>query len=252
MNDRMYLVIIFLPFLIFYSRILVTNYVLPYFKKKALIALMNPRFDWPIIAERVELLKILFKRDIVQTYWARYRNFPWTMNKDLIYGEIDFLSFYTILEAAEPKAHDSFYDLGSGAGKAVFAAAVFFDLSKSCGIELVLPLIELAKSKLSKALAMNSSQSIERLKAIEFKYGNFLEGDFDDATIIYVAATCFSDLTWMHLIEKMAGLKSGTRVIVATRIIEDPRFELKYHEIKLMSWGLSPVRIYQVKRVEKI
>ena len=42
--------------------------------------------------------------------------------KSLIYGEVEFKSFYSILRKINPKPGLIFYDLGSGTGKAVYAA----------------------------------------------------------------------------------------------------------------------------------
>src|SRR6185437_5745051 len=47
-----------------------------------------------------------------------------------VYGEIEFLPFYTVLNKTKPQSGDVFYDLGSGAGKAVFVAASFFNIKK--------------------------------------------------------------------------------------------------------------------------
>ena len=175
-------------------------------------------------------------------------------NKDFVYGEIDFLSFCTILERAEPQGGDVFYDLGSGSGKAVFTAALFFDLSKAYGIELLPLLYTKAIAQLKKAtvLFQNIKTGVEesylkQVATIQFIHHNFLDYDFADANIIYVAATCFTDSTWEKLIHKMAGLKSGTRIIVATKNIQHERFEVMYQGTELMSWGLCPVTIYVIK-----
>jgi hypothetical protein len=45
----------------------------------------------------------------------------------------------------------------------------------------------------------------------------------------------------------MAGLKPGSRIIVATKNIHHESFEVIYQGIELMSWGLCPVNIYKIK-----
>jgi hypothetical protein len=57
--------------------------------------------------------------------------------KSLIYGEIDFHSFYRILRKINPKAGGNFYDLGSGTGKAVIAARFIRDFNRCIGIEIL-------------------------------------------------------------------------------------------------------------------
>ena len=60
-----------------------------------------------------------------------------THNKSLIYGEVDFASFYTVLRKINAAPGQVFYDLGSGTGKAVFAARITQDFSKCIGIEIL-------------------------------------------------------------------------------------------------------------------
>jgi len=209
---------------------------------------MQKRLDWPMIEKTEHTLKKLFRRDHAKITSIIYRNLTRSTDKEFIYGEIDFLSFHNILEKAQPQPNDIFYDLGSGAGKAVFCAALFFDLSKSCGIELLLPLYLKAKERIDKAsVLLQHSEAESRLKQIHFVNDSFLNFDFSDANIIYVAATCLHDTTWKKLINKMVKLKSGTRIIVATKSIQQKHFELIYQGIDLMSWGLCPVSIYKIR-----
>lgn len=42
------------------------------------------------------------------------------------YGEIEFLSFIALLSLVKPNENSVFYDLGSGTGKAVIAAAMVY------------------------------------------------------------------------------------------------------------------------------
>ena len=87
-----------------------------------------------------------------------------------------------------------------------------------------------------------------QIENIQFINDSFLDYDFGDADIIYVAATCLNDDTWNLLISKMASLKPSTRIIVATRMIHHEQFECLYQGIELMSWGLCPVKIYKIKQ----
>lgn len=215
---------------------------------------MRERSDWPVIEKTQNTLKKLFRSDYAKISSMIYRNLRFITDKEFIYGEIDFLSFHNILEKAEPKFQEIFYDLGSGAGKAVFSAALFFDLSKSCGIELLPPLHLKARNKLRKAtLFFQNFKSdfeeryLKQIDTIQFINESFLTYDFYDANIIYVAATCLSAPTWENLINKMAGLKPGTRIIVATKNINHKSFEIIYQGVELMSWGLCPVNIYKIK-----
>src|SRR5438046_2754042 len=53
------------------------------------------------------------------------------------YGEILPESFLQMVQAAQPKEGEVFFDLGSGTGKPVFLAALAFPFSRAVGIELL-------------------------------------------------------------------------------------------------------------------
>lgn len=169
-----------------------------------------------------------------------------------IYGEIDFLSFMFILDKIKPQVGEVFYDLGSGAGKAVFTAALNYDLSRSVGIEL-LPglslkskeLIKEARSIVKLQLASSGDLYSKRIDSIEMINADLLKSDCTDADIIFVNATCFSETTWEKLLEKFMALKTGCRIITTSKTIWNPSFQLLESELELMSWGMNSVYIYK-------
>lgn len=238
-NFIVYYFIICTPFLLFLLKLLFTNFMVPYHKKRALYQKMKQDLDWPHIETQYRFLTHLFQGTAGKLTSKIYRCAHLMQNKEFVYGEIDFLSFYCILKRATPKEGDIFYDLGSGTGKAVFCAAYFFHFSKSKGIELLLPLYNKANFLLKQV----DSRYHEH---IEFLHADFLNHDFSDADIVYIAATCLKPATWETLIIKLAQLKPGSRVIVATQSIHHPKFQLIYQANEVMSWGLCPVKIYQL------
>lgn len=248
----MFYFIIAIPFLLIILKLLLTNILVPHFKKKEQQKQLSLRGDWSSIEKKTQILKALYKKVHAKSSSIRYRLSHLIQNKEFIYGEIDFLSFYTILERTSPSTKDVFYDLGSGSGKAVLSAVLFFNVNKSIGIELLPPLYEQANTQLKKAIQRFEQHDVEKeylpqMERIQFINDSFLHYDFGDADIIYVAATCLTDATWNELISKMAGLKPGSRIIVTTRMIHHEQFESIYQGIELMNWGLSPIRIYKIK-----
>lgn len=159
-----------------------------------------------------------------------------------IYGEIQFLSFFYLLEKIAPKPQEIFYDLGSGSGKAVFAAALFFDLTKACGIEKLPTLVKTAESLVPKIKSLDPTQ---RTAQIEFINDDFLQHDFSDGDIIFINATCFSYPTWEALVGKLTQLKPGSPVIVTTKKITSDQFKLISQSLELQSWGMNSVNIYE-------
>jgi precorrin-6B methylase 2 len=249
----MFYFIIALPFLLVILRFLLTNIFVPHFKQKEQRKQLSQRADWPIIENKIGILEEVYKKVHAKSSSIRYRLLHLVQDKDFIYGEIDFSSFYTILERVSPSTEDVFYDLGSGSGKAVLSAVLFFNVNKSIGIELLPPLHEQSKVQLEKAIQRFQQTKVEKeylaqMERIQFIKDSFLHYDFSDADIIYVAATCYSEVTWNELITKMARLKSGSRIIVTTKTIDHEQFEPIYQGIELMSWGLCPIRIYKIKR----
>ena len=248
----MFYFIITIPFLLVISKLLLTNILVPHFKKKEQKKQLSQRADWSNIEKKTRILEELYKKVHAKSSSIRYRLLHLIQNKEFIYGEIDFLSFYTILERTFPSTKDVFYDLGSGSGKAVLSAILFFNVNKSIGIELLPPLYEQSNTQLEKAIKQfqkhdDEKEYLPQMEHVQFFNDSFSHYDFGDADIIYVAATCLSDPTWNELISKMAGLKPGSRIIVTTRMIHHEQFESIYQGVELMSWGLCPVRIYKIK-----
>ena len=248
----MFYLIIAIPFLLVILRLLLTNILVPHFKKKEQKSQLIQRPDWSIMEKKTYILGELYKKVHAKYSSKKYRLLHLIQNKEFIYGEIDFLSFYTILERSSPSTQDVFYDLGSGSGKVVLSAMLFFNVNKSIGIELLPPLYEQSNTQLEKAIQRFQQHDTEKeylpqMDRIQFINDSFLHYDFSDADIIYVAATCLTDATWDELISKMTVLKPGSRIIVTSRRIENEQFEIIYQGIELMSWGLCPVRIYQIK-----
>lgn len=161
-----------------------------------------------------------------------------------VYGEIEFLPFYTILDKVKPQRNDIFYDLGSGAGKAVFVAASFFKIKKAYGIELLPGLCDLANAQLHKAEDLAKFHS-QHMADIEFLQKDFLETDISNGDIIFINATCLSYHAWEKLLAKLMLLKAGSRVIVTTKKIQHASFQVISQTFEVMSWGVNSVNIYQ-------
>ena len=67
-------------------------------------------------------------------------------SQSLIYGEVDYHSFYRVLRKINAPAGSVFYDLGSGTGKAVFVARLTQDFSRCIGIEVLSALHQRAQA----------------------------------------------------------------------------------------------------------
>ncbi len=161
---------------------------------------------------------------------------------EYLYGEIDFLAFIILLSLVQPDEETVFYDLGSGVGKAVMACAMVFNVQKSCGIELFENLHR---------CAIKQQQSLSKLKnyqdkasRIEYIQGDFMNTDFDEATLIFVNATGFISPLWDNLSTRIAASRCQT-VISTSKPIEHESFRVTHKLQTPMSWGPATVFIQE-------
>lgn len=167
-------------------------------------------------------------------------------DSSLTYGEVNFYSFVQILELAAPKEGEIFYDLGSGAGKAVFIAGLVFDFTKVCGVEKLDSLYQMSTTALDKLWTLPQLKELHGKKMnFQFIHDDLLTVDFSEASIVFLQATCFYGPIWDQLMVKLLMLKVGTRVIITTRKLEIGGFKLNNKNQFLMSWGLCTVSIYE-------
>lgn len=106
------------------------------------------------------------------------------LNKDtnLVYGEVEFDSFVDILSKIDVKPGSKFLDLGSGTGKAVYAAAMLRDFAHVCGIEYLESLHNTAVKLLPKFEKLQDDNGLvldEDTPEIVFHHGSFLDDRFD-------------------------------------------------------------------------
>jgi SAM-dependent methyltransferase len=138
--------------------------------------------------------------------------------KSLIYGEVEFNSFYRVLRKINPAPGTVFYDLGSGTGKAVFAARFAYDFSKCIGIEILSSLHEQGEKVLLRYnkdfknnLALGQSQH-----AMLYE-GSFLDFDWFDGELVFANSTCYDDQLMLALSDMAGRLQPGAIVVTFTK-----------------------------------
>jgi len=156
------------------------------------------------------------------------------------YGEVVLPSFLEILKQAHPQQGEKFVDLGSGTGKSVIIAAMFYEFGMAQGIELLPGLHKIAEEVKAKLPQLSCH--------LDFKLGDIFTTDFSDADVVFVNATGFFGDTLEKLFAKLAQLKPGSRVILSTKKVQLKAFEEIYCNFHLMSWGMSRITIYQVSK----
>lgn len=168
-------------------------------------------------------------------------------DSSLVYGEIDFLGFAEILEIVNPKQGDVFYDLGSGAGRAVFAAVLLHNFKEAKGVELLRALYQLSCKQLD---TFNQMPAVKKMfehqsVKIQFILGDMLVTDLSDADVVFINATAFFGDLWANIVRKLETLKSGTKIILTSRQLNDETFRMIDNGQRLMSWGVATVYIYE-------
>ena len=187
----------------------------------------------------------------------------------LTYGEIEYLPFVQILKDGGAMDGTIFYDLGSGAGKALVAAALSgITFLKCIGIELLPGLCEVSKDVIInyKDKVDNNSLNIYN-SLLEVREGDVLVEDWTDADFLYISSVCFSDSMIDAVFEKAKQLKSNS--VIATlklptvgftfvqsedetpaRISNCGFYEYFKEEWYKMSWG--KVGVYFIRRTNAV
>ncbi|MGE3320530.1 MAG: hypothetical protein AB7I18_14675 [Candidatus Berkiella sp.] len=153
----------------------------------------------------------------------------------LTYGEIDTVALLDLLARLKPTSKDVFYDLGSGSGKAVFAAKLRYPQMRAIGIERQSELHDLAE-EIRQSMAPPHPDYI---------CDDFLNVDFTDATIILINATAFHGEQWEALLAKLKALKPKTKIIITSKKLPATLFVHCYGAMEKMNWGLCTTHIYE-------
>lgn len=129
--------------------------------------------------------------------------------RTLTYGELDFEALAAIIYSIKYNhgylmEGAKFYDLGSGTGKAVIAAACLHSFSTCVGVELLEGLHRVA---LTHKATWDAGET-EGRPAVEFLQGSILDwaaGDWSDGDVLFANSHCFSE-DMMQDISAKAGI----------------------------------------------
>lgn len=153
-----------------------------------------------------------------------------------IYGETFLTTLEQISDAVGLTEHDVVYDLGCGRGRGVF----WFNAIRGCraiGVDINRYFIIQARR----------IQRKTEIEGVEFVLGNVLDLDYDDASVIYLYGTAFSDRAIVRLVRRFESLKPGTRVVSVSYPLNaytrSPMFELEKTLNCAYPWGETEVYI---------
>jgi len=170
---------------------------------------------------------------------------------EFTYGEIEILYFLPLLKLASKSEGGVFWDLGSGTGKAMIAAALGYNnFSKICGVELLEGLFKTSQKMIEsyKEIAISKKFEISKEKLDNLFYlvqADMTKIDWSNADLIYAASICFPDELIKALIEKGKMLKKGTRIITLKQWIDPAHYKVVYNLRVKMTWGRNGLYIIE-------
>ncbi len=167
-------------------------------------------------------------------------------SKSFVYGEVTFDAFYKILNEMHPQPGETFCDLGSGTGKAVFMAYLLFQFSKTAGVELVETLYDAAiavqkrfEKEFHPALAAELGD-----RKLAFYNADLLDVDISNVDVLFMNSTCFQEDLMAPLETKLESVKSGSRILVLSKPLKSTEFSLLKQEKEEFSWGQATCFYY--------
>lgn len=178
----------------------------------------------------------------ISNNWRSQNNIQ---DKCFVYGEIKYQDFAYFLSLCDTE-NKIFYDIGSGSGKACFAAAILFNLKKSIGIEYISDFCDFANSLKEKLDLFFAKEEANLLKEkINFINDDITIFDFSDADIVFIHATCFNDEILESLKIQLNKLKIGSRAIIVTKELDLENFVKVFSGKFCAEWGDSSATIYE-------
>lgn len=168
------------------------------------------------------------------------------LDDSLTYGEMTFEAMEKIIGEL-PETTGVFYDLGSGIGKAIVAAALLGNYSTLVGVEILHELhlaAELARRRLVIELERRLAPELPRPQ-LSFIESDMFTLDFSEADIVFVASTCFTDAMVTVLRRRATMLRSGRYIVTMTRTLQSTAFHMIKHFGAHMNWGDAEIFVYK-------
>lgn len=182
---------------------------------------------------------------------------------DLTYGDVSFEAMRRGLEATSPPAHGTFFDLGSGSGRAVIAAALLHELSRCVGVEILQDLHAKA-SAVARRYDVAMRAALPHHCSIEMRRGDLFDvKDLDSADIVFVCCVTWDSAIMLRLAHKLAStLHAGAKVLTVGKplpaAVTAPhahvtvRYDEVWHGVADCEWGPEAMVVHEVVRVPSL
>lgn len=171
---------------------------------------------------------------------------------NFVVGDTEFSSFQSLLqEICDPEQAEAFVDLGCGRGEVVAAAALFNlaagrrGIASVLGIDLMHYKTDECKRLCSRILGM-ANQTEAMLPSVDILEEDFTQVDWSEASVVYACATCFSEPLMELLREKCQQLRSGAKVVLLDREMDQScGWTLLLEKMMRTSWGQGRAFAYR-------
>lgn len=171
-----------------------------------------------------------------------------------MYGEIGLSTMATVLAKVRflyggRTSGGVFWDLGSGTGKAVFAAALSANFEACCGIELLDSLHAVSTDLLDRWERVAVPRLPEDCAPgpVRFLHGDILalKSEWTRGDVIFANSTCFDERLMVALAEAAEACQVGSFFITTTKRLPSHKWSIVEAELMVMSWGGATVFIHK-------
>lgn len=168
------------------------------------------------------------------------------------YGEVSVEVFATIqskinLSFGWCTDTPAFYDLGSGVGQLVYAAALVGEYNKCVGIDFVESCLKRGSARMErwKNLSTKFTQKYKDVR-IDFIYDNIFECTFQaEGTFLWLHWTAFSTSQRDSVSDSLKYCREGTYVVTLTHPLSGSDYHLHVKDTCEASWGTAIYHVYE-------
>jgi SAM-dependent methyltransferase len=169
---------------------------------------------------------------------------------DLTYSEVTLELMQSVFATLKKlrlvvRKKGRFLDLGSGTGKAVLLAAMLHPFESCVGVEVLSGLHETSMELLERFNTVVAKTLPHPTPRVEFVLGDLAEVAWQDASVLFINMTTFTEPLVDAIKEAASGMPRGTVCITVTKHLHTSAWELLHVSELPLNWGTSNVYIQQ-------
>lgn len=158
-------------------------------------------------------------------------------------GDITYQSMSTLIHAMHLSPDDIYLDLGSGSGRTVLHVFLLSTVKKAMGIEIDATLHQLAMQKYQ-LMRRELPRFFDENRSIALKQADFLLSRYDEVSVAFISAVCFSQTTLIKLAKKLNHLPNLRCVFSLKPLTHLACLSFKRTIRVQCSWGAALCYVY--------